>query len=86
MKIENISDYISWFHLNQTEAGIPMEFAPEDFYLPPSLEAVAVETHIGMRFVQQWTLAMELVSYLQPDQGLQVIRCVIKSMDVEWRG
>ena len=86
MNVMNLGDYVAWHHLNQTEAGIPMEFGPEDYYLPSELGAVGLDCHIGMRFVQQWTLAMELVRYLQPSEGLQVLRLVIKSMDVEWRG
>jgi hypothetical protein len=86
MKIKNIGSYIEWHCLDALEAGIPIEFDRDDLYLPAELGAVGLDSHIGMRFVQQWTLATDLVRYLQPEQGLLVLRTVIKSMDVEWRG
>ena len=81
-----IREYVDWHYQDQHDAQIPVEFESKDFYLPECLGSVDIASHIGMRFAKQWTLAMELVRYLQPTQGLQVLKNVIKSMDVEWRG
>jgi hypothetical protein len=81
--LRSIRDYIAWELDARREDRDGAVSIPLDNL---TLFDVPIDTHIGLRFIQQWTLASELASHLQMKEAMQVFRAVVRSMDVEWRG